>query len=88
MSVIIGSTEIKYDTSITNITIDDINYKYIYNNNIQFITSTEQNQEIIDYINAIVFSFKSINAIRQDVVYKDLNIKSLVFLHFVTLWFM
>jgi hypothetical protein len=34
--------------------------------------------EISDYINAILFSFKSITAIRQDIVYKDFDIKSLV----------
>jgi ubiquitin-protein ligase len=56
MSFIIGFTETKYNTLITDITIDDIKYKYYCNKseNVHFLTSVEQNKEIIDYINIMI----------------------------------
>jgi ubiquitin-protein ligase len=56
MSFIIGFTETKYNTVITDIIIDDIKYKYYCNKseNVHFLTSLEQNKEIIDYINIMI----------------------------------
>ena len=55
MSIEIGSTNNKYNTTITDIKLDGINYKYYYNNKsdeyYQYITSSEQSKEIIDCIN-------------------------------------
>ena len=65
MSVLIGQTDNKYNTTITDITLDGIKYKYYCNKdeNLQLITSSEQNQEIVDYINIILsnYSLHNIN---------------------------
>ena len=52
----IGKIENKYNTTITDINIDGINYKYYHNkkDNIHYITSTEQIQEILDYLNIFI----------------------------------
>jgi ubiquitin-protein ligase len=59
MSVIISSTnsqsEYKYNTSITDIIINGIKYKYYCNdNNYKYVTSSEQSKEIVDYINILL----------------------------------
>ena len=56
MNFTIGYTETKYNTVITDIIIDDIKYKYYCNKseNFHFLTSLEQNKEIIDYINIMI----------------------------------
>jgi ubiquitin-protein ligase len=56
MSVIIGSTETKYNTSITDITLNGTNYKYYSSDIIKYVSldkSIEQTKEIKDVINYI-----------------------------------
>ena len=56
MSVIIGSIETKYNTSITDITLNGIKYNYYCSDNIKYISlykSLEQSKEIEDVINYI-----------------------------------
>ncbi len=45
-------------TSITDIKLDGINYKYYCDENIQYISSSEQNKEIIDFINIFLANNK------------------------------
>ncbi len=54
MSIIsssIQNSNNKYNTTITDFMLDSLNYKYYYNDDFQYITSSEQNKEIIDYVN-------------------------------------
>jgi ubiquitin-protein ligase len=46
------------NSAITDITIDGLKYKYYCDENIQYITSSEQNKEIIDYINIFLANNK------------------------------
>jgi ubiquitin-protein ligase len=77
----IGKIETKYYTTITDINIDGINYKYYENkkDNINYITSTEQSQDILDYINMFI-SYEINNNINLDIIvnqikkYKPINI--------------
>ncbi len=65
MSVIISTTnsQTKYNTTITDITLDGIKYKYYNclqsNENYHYITSSEQNKEIVDFINIFLSNNKA-----------------------------
>lgn len=73
MSISIGKTDNKYNTSITDITLDGIKYKYYCNkvDNLQFITSSDQTQEIIDYINIVL---SNNNSCEYNINWDDINI--------------
>ncbi len=67
-----------FKTEISDIVINGSNYKYYHNkyDNIHYLTSTEQSQELLDFINIFLSSLTDINwNIIEDIVknYKPIN---------------
>ncbi len=56
-----GTSEKKYNTTITDIIINNVKYKYYNNDVYKYITSSEQTKEIVDYINIILASNYNFN---------------------------
>jgi hypothetical protein len=54
-----------FKIEISDINLNDFNYKYHHNkyDNIHYLTSTEQSQEIVDFINIFISKMTNINDI-------------------------
>ena len=66
MEIFVADTIIKYNTHITLININNIKYEYITQNNIKYIKSNEQSEDIINNINIILSNLKTNNI--QDII--------------------
>ena len=66
MEIVVSDTIIKYNSHITLININNIKYEYITQNNIKYIKSNEQTEDIINNINIILSNLKTNNI--QDII--------------------